>query len=73
MELDKQLAELWLHHKWKIILAVCGLIFALMVIDFGFWWAVFICLCVAAGALVGRQIDKRVDIKSKLRDYWNRG
>ena len=51
--------ELWYEHKWKIILALGGFIFALLILFTSFWKAMFIILCVGIGVLIGRYFDKK--------------
>lgn len=71
MDVNKTtLAELWRQHKWAIILAVLGLIFALFVISYGFFRALFIFLCVAAGIFIGVQMDRRLDVRSKVEGFF---
>lgn len=72
MELNKAaFIELWQKHKWAIILAVLGLLFALFVIGYGFFRALFIFLCVAAGIFIGVQLDRRTDVKRKIEGFFN--
>ncbi len=72
MDLNKTtIAELWRQHKWAIILALLGLIFALFVISYGFFKALFIYICVALGIMVGVYLDRRVDVKTKVEDFFS--
>lgn len=70
MDSDKIIAEIWRNHKWMLLLAVAGLVFAICVISYGFFKAVFIFVCVAVGVLVGMQIDKSVRAKRKPGGYY---
>lgn len=49
--------ELWENHKGKIAGAAIGLFFGLAVKWLGFFWALFVGICLTAGFLVGREID----------------
>jgi uncharacterized membrane protein len=69
MDAAELLVNLWRNHKGKIIGVVCGLIFALLVIRFG-WWALFICLCIAVGLYVGKKIDAKVNIRQSIEDLF---
>lgn len=70
MESEKFLLEIWRNHKWMLLLAVAGLVFAICVISYGFFKALFIFICVAVGVLVGTQIDKTVRDKRKSGGYY---
>ena len=45
------------NHRGKVIGALIGLVFSLLVIRFGFWWALFITVFVLAGYLIGKRLD----------------
>lgn len=45
-------------HQGRLIGAAIGLAFALLVRHYGFLWAIFISLCVAAGYFVGKRVDE---------------
>ncbi len=45
--------ELLAKHWGKIAGALTGLIFALVVVSFGFWKGIFIAICVVAGLILG--------------------
>ena len=68
METAELLINLWRNHKGKIIGAICGLIFALFVIIFGFFQALFICICFAAGIYIGKMIDAKVNLRQSVAD-----
>ena len=44
-------------HWGKILGGLLGLIFAVLVINYGFWLSVFIFFCIAVGLLVGWRLD----------------
>lgn len=57
--MDKEwLRELVEHHRNRILGALIGLIFALLVIRFGLLWTLFILLCVGIGYWVGKRLDE---------------
>ena len=51
----------WWHvakeHWGKILGGLLGLIFAILVISIGFWWSVFVYICVGIGLLIGWRLD----------------
>jgi uncharacterized membrane protein len=70
MDVGELLINLWRNHKGKIIGISCGLVFALFVIRYGFFQALFICLCIAVGLLIGKKIDSKIDIRQSLEDLF---
>jgi len=62
----------WWHvvqeHWGKILGGLLGLIFAVLVINIGFWWSVFVFLCVGIGLLIGW----RLDVSKNVGIYLNR-
>ena len=65
---DKTLLEIWKRYKWTILLTLTGFIFAICVITYGFFEALFIFICIAAGVYVGIRLDKRTGNKRKTED-----
>ncbi|MCL5046183.1 MAG: DUF2273 domain-containing protein [Actinobacteria bacterium] len=63
------LRDLMENHRGKVIGGLSGLVFSLLVIRFGFWWALFITFFVLAGYLIGRRID---ETKEDLWDLLDR-
>ncbi len=55
-------------HWGKILGGLLGLVFALLVINVGFWWSVFIYFCVAIGLLIGW----RLEVSKNVGLYLNR-
>ncbi|MCL5047076.1 MAG: DUF2273 domain-containing protein [Actinobacteria bacterium] len=53
------------NHRGKILGGLIGLVFALMIIRFGFFWSIFIGVCVLVGYLIGKRMD---DNKEDLVD-----
>lgn len=45
--------ELLLKHWGKIAGALAGLVFALVVVSFGFWKGIFIVFCILVGLIAG--------------------
>ncbi|MCL1905888.1 MAG: DUF2273 domain-containing protein [Clostridiales bacterium] len=70
MDAAEFLLDLWRNHKGKIIGVTCGLVFALFVIRYGFFPALFICLCIAAGLYIGKKIDSKVNIRQSVEDLF---
>jgi uncharacterized membrane protein len=44
-------------HRYKILGSLVGLVFALLVIRFGWGWALFILFCTGIGYWVGKLLD----------------
>jgi len=55
------LRELAATHRYKILGAVGGLVFAMLVIRFGILWTLFILLCCGIGYWVGKRLDEEPD------------
>lgn len=51
------LREMAEEHRHKVLGALGGLVFALLVIRFG-WWALFILVCTGIGYWVGKSLDE---------------
>lgn len=51
------LAEVWSHHRGKIVGSLAGLFGGVMVMIVGILWALFIGFCVVVGYLVGKRLD----------------
>lgn len=62
---EELLRDLMENHRGKLIGALIGLVFALLIIRFGFWWSIFITFCVFVGYWLGRRMD---DHKEDLMD-----
>lgn len=43
----------------KILGGLLGLVFALLVVNYGFWLSIFIYLCIALGIYIGWRLDMR--------------
>ncbi len=69
---DKAILTFLREHKWTIICACIGLIFALCVIAYGFWKALFICLCIAVGIYVGKKLDEKWNIGESMSRIFKR-
>jgi uncharacterized membrane protein len=52
------LRELSQTHRYKVLGGLGGLVFALLVIRFGFLWTLFILLCCGIGYWVGKRLDE---------------
>jgi len=68
MDVDKVLQEIWKKYKWTILLAFVGLIFAVSVITYGFFKALFIFACMAVCVYFGLKLDRRAQNKRKAED-----
>lgn len=51
------------RHWGKVMGGLFGLLFALLVVKFGFWTSIFIFVCIGAGILIGWRLDLDVRFK----------
>lgn len=65
-DLWRDIAE---NHRGKVLGALCGLVFALLMLRFGFFQALFIALLVLVGFLIGKRLD---ETKEDLWDLLDR-
>lgn len=56
------------EHRGKVLGAIIGLMFGLLVAVFNFWKAIFIALCAVAGYHIGKKFDH----KGNFKDFWDR-
>lgn len=56
------------NHWGKILGGLLGLIFALLVINYGFWLSLFIFLSIGVGLLIGW----RLDVNKNVGRFFNR-
>lgn len=61
--------ELWLHHRGKLLGALAGLLFALLIMWAGWLWTLFIFGCTLVGYFVGKRMD---DHKENLAEVLDR-
>ncbi len=60
----------WLEiskHWGKILGGLLGLIFALLVINYGLGWSIFIYFCIGVGLIIGSRLDVNKDIGAYFR------
>lgn len=51
------------HHRGKALGILIGLAISLMIRILGFFWAIFVVLCVAVGYFIGKRLDEdRLDV-----------
>ncbi|MHB9146060.1 MAG: DUF2273 domain-containing protein [Symbiobacteriia bacterium] len=62
---EELLRDLIENHRGKLLGALFGLVFALLIIRFGFWWSLFITASIFVGYWVGKRMD---DHKEDLVD-----
>ncbi len=60
------------EHWGKIVGALIGLIFALLVINYGFWLSLFIFLCIAVGLLIGWRLDVSNNVGRFLNRFFSK-
>jgi len=54
---DLNLLVMMSKHWGKFLGGLLGLIFAILVIALGFWWAIFVFLCISIGIFIGWRFD----------------
>ena len=55
--------DLLANHWGKITCGLIGLIFAILVINYGFLITLFVFICVAAGVFIGWRLDRSYGIR----------
>lgn len=65
LEWLREIAE---HHRHKILGGLGGLVFALSVLRFGFFAALFILLCCGIGYWVGKRLDEEPESLMQILD-----
>jgi len=70
MDVAEFLVYIWRNHRGKMIGVALGLIFALFVISYGFFEALFICFCIAVGLYVGKKIDDKMNNRRSSDDIF---
>ncbi len=58
-------------HWRKILGALLGLIFALLVVNYGFWVSIFIFLCIGIGLFIGWRLDVSKDAGQFFRHLFS--
>jgi len=66
---DKMISYILENHRGKAIGLILGLIAGILVISYGFWKTLFICLCIAAGFFIGKAIDEKVDFDEWIKNF----
>lgn len=61
----RDLAE---NHRNKVLGGLAGLVFALLVIRFGLFWALFVVLCTGLGYWVGKRLDEEPESLVRILD-----
>ena len=69
MDWSKMVVDILTFHKGKLIGVILGLIFGIFTIQFGFWSALFIAICIFVGYFLGRRVDEATDFKALLRKF----
>lgn len=59
----EQILDLLQKNRGKVAGIALGLIFGWFAITYGILKAVFVSLCIVAGYHIGKQVDRRADIK----------
>ncbi|MGI6038326.1 MAG: DUF2273 domain-containing protein [Limnochordia bacterium] len=70
-ELLAEIRAMARHHKGRLWGSIIGIVFGLFIIWFGFFRAIFVCLCLAAGYIIGSWIDQG-DVPDFIKNLWRR-
>lgn len=62
----QQIKEIWQEHGGKLAGIAIGFIFGVLVLFFGFFQTLFVCICAGAGFVVGKRIDEKEDLMNIL-------
>ncbi|MGB9867032.1 MAG: DUF2273 domain-containing protein [Bacillota bacterium] len=63
----------WLQ-KGEVLGAIAGVVFGFMVMKYGFFWTLFICVCGFVGYKIGKRIDsEEFDIRGIIDRYFPSG
>ena len=57
-------------HWGKILGGFVGLVFALLVVNYGFWISIFIFICIGVGLLIGWRLDNSGDLGRFFRKFF---
>lgn len=57
------------RHWGKILGGLIGLVFALLIVKFGFWKGIFIMICIAVGIYIGWRIDENKGLRNLLERF----
>ncbi len=56
------LADIWENYRGRLLCSLCGLFIGAMFLWLGFFRALFLIICLAAGFYIGNKLDKKEDI-----------
>ena len=60
------LTEFWKLHNGKIVGTLVGLLFGVFIILFGFFYTIFVMVCMVSGYVIGKRIDEKENIMARL-------
>lgn len=60
------LTEFWKLHSGKIVGTLVGLLFGVFIILFGFFYTIFVMVCMVSGYVIGKRIDEKENIMDIL-------
>ena len=63
---ENVLSEIMRHHRGKFLGILFGLIFAVLVISFGFLQTIFIACCIYIGYIIGKRLDDNESLKDVM-------
>ena len=66
--------EMWENHRYKLLGALIGLVFSVLVMTIGLLWTFFVAVCVFIGYQVGKRMDEeKEDLADILERYLPHG
>jgi uncharacterized membrane protein len=72
MELNNNIIYFIQENRGKVLGGLFGLVFALLIVIFGFWKGLLIVFCVIAGVVAGGWIESNEKVQDFFSRLWNR-
>ena len=68
--LEKRLLILFSEHRGKTIGILAGLALSILFLNFGFWRALFIIICVGLGYFIGKKLDENYNFEKLMKQLF---
>lgn len=69
---DKMLTYIVENHRGKAVGLILGMVTGILVINYGFWKALFIVMCIVGGFLIGKAVDEETDMDNWFKKFRGR-
>jgi len=60
------------NHRGKAVGLILGMVTGILVINYGFWKALFIVMCIVGGFLIGKAVDEETDMDNWFKKFRGR-